>query len=241
MSAAKVVFGNPEIYRIIKISVAKTCFSGYTQKNKRCYNKVRRINLLGIKIGLLFSLGIFRIAAASASEPPSLLAQVETAGLITVSALADTESGVQKLPAELFSLISLIDSRGTVVSTKKENNSLVNKVERFSSVSKGKIEGENPFSASGFEAAITGDGTAGKLLIYSDSLFSSPFLYIRWRRIESETEYLRRTFRSGRVTEEVLVIRRDGSGSYRAGQRGKAKEKLRWNAGGEIIPSGEKP
>lgn len=241
MSAAKVVFGNPEIYGIIKISVAKTCSSGYTQKNKRCYDGVRRLNLSGLKIGLLFSLIIFRSTAAPASAPPSLLSQVEKAGLVTVSALAGTESEVQKLPAQLFSLISLIDSRGRVVSTEKENSSLVNKVERFSQVSKGKIEGKNPFGAKSFEAAIAQGGAAGKLLICSDSLFSSPFLYIRWRHLESETEYLRRTFQAGKVTEEVLVIRRDGGGSYRTGSRGKAGEKLRWNASGEIIRDDENP
>jgi hypothetical protein len=248
MNDAKVVFRNTEIYGI-KISVAKYCFSGYTQKMRRCYGTsevtakhvVHRANLLGLKIGLLLSLAIFQCALAAASEPPeSILSHIERANLATVSALGNSSGEVQKLPAQMFSLISLIDSRGVIVSTEKEACKLINKYERFSLVSKGKIAGENPFGAKGFEAAITGDGTAGKLIIYSDSLLSSPFLYIRWRQVDAETEYLRRTFQADTVTEELLVIRRDGSGHYRAGLRGKTKEVLRWTVDGKAVGNDEK-
>ncbi|NTW49607.1 MAG: hypothetical protein HGB19_07765 [Chlorobiales bacterium] len=187
-------------------------------------------------------LTLFRSAVAVAQEEPheSILARVEKVDLITVSALNTNAGEVQNLPATLFSLITLIDSKGIVVSTKREDNSLINKVERFSLVSKGTIPGENALGAKGFEVAFTADGETGKLLIYSDSMLTSPAFYIRWRHVVDETEYLRRTFQDGTIREELLVLRRDGSGYYQAGQRGKRKEKVRWNADGKTLQNDEK-
>ncbi len=184
---------------------------------------------------MLALIGIVMLMCASDELIERLMKLIRDPNLVTISSLHNSHpdcAHINALAAKLNQFVLAIYSSSHLRPCKAQETSIYDGVEKGLLGGKGIFTKPNPLNAAAFEILLSRDVRRGKILWYSDTLFSHAQGLFSWSVRESSTLYMLRTLHLQTLCQERLELFRDGHGDYERYENKRLVRRLRWNASG---------